>query len=215
MEEVHFPCTELRLWVADPAFLRWVGSLRAADDPWVGTVLLTWDSPGSDETGLEREASIYGAGTAARLVDVRPEEDGCHLVLQGQHRFALESVRRGAGWREGWVQPMDEAAIEEDAPDIRRLRQELATVASVLVGELGPRFPIAPEELHRARGLGFETMVNHLAANLDLVAPKKLQLLRLPVPHRAERLLRILKQRRGVLETLRPYRHLASHSRFH
>lgn len=208
-EDVHFPRTELRLLVVEPAFKQWLGAVADEGDTWLGTVLLKSDPAASSALLWTGRHEIYGAGTAARLVDLHHDEHGCHLVLQGHHRFELERILPGGMWHEAWVQPVDETRVDEEDPRIRRLADDLWTTISKLQGELGPRFPLERPQLQRTRELGFETMVNHLSATLDLAPAKKLRLLRSPLPSRADLLLSILQRRRDILETLRPYRHLA------
>ena len=214
-EDVHFPRTELRLLVVEPAFRRWLGTVADGAEIWLGTVLMKQTEGESAGESRSRAQKIYGAGTATRLVELHDNELGCHLVLQGHHRFELERILPGGLWREAWVQPVDETRVDEQDPDIRRLADDLLGTASDLRRELGPRFPLNGSQLVQARALEFETMVNHLAANLDLMPAKKLRLLRLPLPRRADLLLSVLQERRNILATLRPYRHLAPRSPLH
>ena len=61
-----------------------------------------------------------------------------------------------------------------------------------------------------AESLGFEQLVNRIAAEIDLPPLSKIGLLNDPLPERALHLLGILSSRRQVLDLLRPYRHLAA-----
>jgi len=63
--------------------------------------------------------------------------------------------------------------------------------------------------LRQLANAGFEETVNGLAAELDVPALRKLQLLVEPLCERADSLEGILRARRRVLDLLRPYRHLA------
>ena len=212
-EEVCFPCTELRLRIVEPEYRRLVESVSGGnlDEGWLGLVLLR-----TGNESMPGEASVYGAGTAARLIDVDENEQGCQIVLEGRHRFEIERVVPAGCWREGWVLPMDEPYVSELDPDVRELRRQILALVIELSAELGERFALGREQLHPlTQGLTFEAMVNHLAANLDMAPPKKLQLLRHALPERALYLLTILRSRRKVLDVLRPYRHLAPFSDFH
>ncbi len=212
-EEVCFPCTELRLRIVEPEYRRLVKSIRdgGLDESWLGLVLLR-----ADQESVPGQASVYGAGTAARLLDVEENDEGFHVVLEGCHRFEIERVVPAGFWREGWVQPMDEPYVSELDPDVQELRRQILALVIELSEELGERFALGREALqHLTQGLTFEAMVNHLAANLDMAPPKKLQLLRHALPDRALYLLTILRSRQKVLDVLRPYRHLAPYSDFH
>ena len=202
---------ELSLRVVEPDYRRLVEDVRREGNGWLGLVLLR-----SDDEWQPGEASVYGAGTAARLTHVEEDADGFHIVLEGHHRFEIERVVSTGFWREGWVQPMDEPYISEGDPDIQRLRREIIDTVHALSSELGDRFALGRDELDPlTRQLTFETTVNHLAANLDMAPSKKLQLLRLSLPDRARHLLTILRSRQQVLDVLRPYRHLARFADFH
>lgn len=203
-EEVHFPRTELRLLVVEKESRRLVTEVHRQGPGWIGTVLL--------RTGSERgpATAVYGSGTAARLIALDSTDEGCHIVLAGQHRFQLEGLIADGPWHEGWIQPMDEPTIFEGDPSIQRARRDTLRLVNELSGELGRRFALNGEGMSRlTEDLSFEALINHLAANLDLAPRKKLRLLRLPLPRRARALLGILRGRRAVLDLLRPFRHLA------
>ena len=205
-----FPCTELRLRV-EPEYRRLLDDVHGgSSDGWLGLVLLR---SGDRSTG---RPSVYGAGTAARLTGIEYDGGGYDIVLEGHHRFEIERVIAAEHWREGVVQPMDEPFVSELDPEVQALRRTILERVGFLSSELGERFALGREELSSlGLGLTSEGTVNHLAANLDMAPPKKLQLLRLPLPERASRLLSILEGRLRVLDALRPYRHLAPYADFH
>lgn len=204
-DDVHFPHTEIELHVRDSHYSALAEDLFLARgrESWIGTVLLR---PGFRiETALQ--APVFDEGTAGRLIDVREERDGCHLVVRGERRFRVERETAGATCREGWVRFLAESQLSERDPDVQDLRRELLSTTTLLAGEIGEDWE---HLLELDGGLPFEALVNQLAAHVDVDPVKKLQLLRDSLPERALRLLTILRNRRQVLELLRPYRHLAA-----
>ena len=160
--------------------------------------------------GEESGESFFDAGTATRLIDVRSEQDRCEIVLRGEYRFTVDREIAEGPCREAWVQRIDEPSLSEFDPDVQSLRYELLRRTVDLAHELGERFALdvsQVRQLHAA--LPFEAMVNNLAANMDVAASRKLQLLRVALPDRALHLLTILRSRQQILDVLRPYRHLA------
>jgi hypothetical protein len=90
------------------------------------------------------------------------------------------------------------------------VRRDLLEVAEVLTRETGRRFPFEREALRAlASQASFEVLVNTLAAELDLPALRKLDLLEQALPERALEVVRILRSRERVVDLLRPFRHLA------
>lgn len=202
---VHFPHTALHLHVFEPRNRALVRDLeqRVLASPWIGIVLLKPDGALADD-----RPEVYAAGTAGRLQAVEHLPDGTsNIVLRGEFRFEIERELDNRPYREALVRPIGELRVREDDPDVVELRRELSELVRALRHEIGDRFPV---ELAGLEPSGpFVALVNHVAADLDLPAPRKLELLAQPLPQRAELLTRILRSRRRVLDLLRPYRRFA------
>lgn len=217
---VHFPRTELRLHVNEPRYRRLVHDLveRGEDEPCIGVVLL---KPGWVQ-GYEGNPEIFPGGTAGRLMDVDELPDGSvNVLLYGDFRFELErecgaedqALYRQAPYRQAIVRPVAEPWLNEHDSGIVAVRGSILTHLRALSAELGESFPLNPEEVD---ALGeespFEELVNHVAAEIDVPALRKLQLLIESLPERGLSVLSILRSRQQVVDLLRPYRHLAGGS---
>jgi Lon protease-like protein len=205
---VHFPQTELRLHIFEPRYRQLIEDLAAeqADRRLIG-MLLIHESAG--EGGAAAVTTVYGAGTAGRLIDVDYLPDGrSNIRLWGDFRFRVEREVEGKPYRQGIVRPWLEPAVDSRSPEHTALAQELGRLADEVAVETGDRFPIDPKKLLDLRGKSLETLVNSLAADLDLPPLRKLQLLSRPLPERARELVSILGGRKTVLRKLRPFRHL-------
>lgn len=207
-DAVHFPCTDLWVQVADPAYQELVEKVALAPggSRLIGTVLL---KPEGEVGG-----KIFSAGTAGRVIDFEYlSEGGVGFVLRGEFRFELQLEVPGELHREALVERVEEPFLSELDPGIVALREELLTCSCSLSEKLGESFPLAPDHLFELRGVpSFEELVNSLASHLDLPPLRKQELLIDDLPERAERLLAILRSRRKIFELLEPYRHLARHS---
>jgi hypothetical protein len=208
---VHFPRTALRLHVFEPCYRQLVRDLEGQEERlrWIGMVLL---KPGP-ELGFGQAPEVFPEGTAGRLLEVERLPDGrSNIVLQGEFRFAIEEEIPDllTPYRQAVVRPLEEIAVDELDPGVLAVRGEILEVAEVLNREMGKRFPFEREHLaalgHEA---SFEALVNGFAAELDLPARRKLDLLEQALPDRAVEVLRILRSRHRVLDLLRPYRFLA------
>lgn len=208
---VHFPRTALRLHVFEPRYRQLVRDLEAREERlrWIGMVLLKSEA----ERAFGEPPEIFPGGTAGRLVEVEPLPDGrSNIVLEGEFRFAVEEEvwELSTPYRQAVVRPLAEVAVNETDPSVLAVRREIVAMADVLSREMGPAFPFAREHLAALVGeASLETLVNSFAAELDLPALRKLDLLEQPLPDRAAEVLGILRSRRRVLDLLRPYRHLA------
>jgi Lon protease-like protein len=209
---VHFPRTDLRLQFGEPRYRRMVEDVieKKEETRWIGIVLLK--SSRQPAPGVPPE--IYPAGTAGRLMDAEFLPDGqAQILLHGDFRFELYREVGGEPYREALVRPVEEPLLNERDAGIVAVRGRIVELLHALAAELGERFPIGAEE---AEELGercrFEELINRIAAQLDLPAPRKLQLLYESLPERGLSLLSILRSRRQVIGLLRPYRHLAGGS---
>jgi hypothetical protein len=100
--------------------------------------------------------------------------------------------------------------VDEGDSGVLAVRREILQVAEVLDREMGERFPLRLPDLRTLVESGsFETLVNSLAAELDLPARRKLALLEQSLIDRSVEVLEILRSRQRVLDLLRPFRHLA------
>lgn len=209
---VHFPRTELRLHVSEPRYRRLVQDLVEREDEatWIGIVLL---KPGWVQS-YEGRPDVFPEGTAGRLLDVEVLVDGCaNLILYGDFRFELErEIDRGEPYRQALVRPVEEPWLNEKDAGITLVRNSILEHLDQLAAELGERFPLRPGEDEMDRETPFEELVNRIAAEIDVPALRKLQLLHEPLPERGLSILSILRSRMQVVTTLRPYRHLAGRS---
>jgi len=213
---VHFPRTQLQLVFDEPRYLRLVKDLAEEEDEArrVGLVLL---KPGWSQS-YEGRPEIFSEGTASRLMDVDQLPDGrTQILLVGDFRFELERELAGAEpYRLAEVRPVDEPWLNEHDAGILAVRKALIGLLRHVAGETGERFPISSDELEQLGGdCAFEELVNRLASGLDLPTLRKLRLLQQPLPERGLSLLSILRNRRQVLDLLRPWRHLAGGDHSH
>jgi hypothetical protein len=208
---VHFPRTELRLHVFEPRYRRLLRDLERREEQmrWIGMVLLRPEP----ELGFGQPPRIFPEGTAGLLVDVEPLPDGrSNILLQGEFRFTVEREieELEVPYRQAVVRPLQEVRVNEEDAGVLAVRRDLLEVAEVLTRETGRRFPFEREALRAlASQASFEVLVNTLAAELDLPALRKLDLLEQALPERALEVVRILRSRERVVDLLRPYRHLA------
>jgi Lon protease-like protein len=209
---VHFPRTELRLRVGDPASRRLVRDVIEKDEDtrWIGVVLI---KPGSPRDAAGRP-EVFAGGTAGRLLDADLLPDGgADLVLHGEFRFRLQREMAEQPYREALVEPVQEPWLNERDAGIAVVRNGIQELLRWLSAELGPRFFLAESDLEElAAGCLFEELVNRVAAGLDVPPLRKQMLLQEAVPDRALSVLSILRSRQQVIERLRPFRHLAANS---
>ena len=200
-DDVHFPCTRVRLPLAGALLCDLL--LRPPDERWLGVV-------------LAGPRGISAAGTASRLVEIDPGGDGARALLLGAHRFHLteapsEPAPAGTlSYPTALVRLLPEPPLDEHAPLLRRLRDELTGRLEEAHRALGPALLLREETLHRLQDAPFEELVNRAAAALDVPPMRKVELLDLPLPDRAAEVAGILKSRIKLVELLRPYRHLAA-----
>lgn len=206
---VLFPHTEVELELAADDCADLESLLRRHHDAGlpIATALLRphW-APAEDGS------AVFPAGTAGRLVEVRPGDDGgCLVRLRGQFRFEIEAETEGDGpLREILVQPLREPHCSDVDPAVMELREALEQTMGLLAHELGAEVQAGRDMLDVLRDeLTFEPFVNRLAVRLDLSPLRKLTLLADSLPERAKNLLAILRTRRSLLGLLEPYRHLA------
>ena len=200
-DDVQFPCTRVRLPLAGALLCDLL--LRPSEERWLGVV-------------LARQPGVAPAGTASRLLELEPDGEGARVVLLGAHRFALaeapaeisEAARPTASYPTALVRLMPEPPLDEHAPLLRALREELSGRLEDALATLGEAMPLAPETLRRLRDAPFEELVNRAAAALDVPPLRKVELLTLPLPDRASEVAGILRSRTKLVELLRPYRHL-------
>jgi uncharacterized protein len=214
---VHFPRTVLRLHVFEPRYRRLVRDLEERDERlrWIGMVVL---EPGAtSDPGFGAQPPIFREGTAGRLIDVEPLPDGrSNIVLQGDFRFLVEKEidDLSTPYRQALVRPLEEMVVDESDSGVLAVRREILELSEVLDREMGERFPLRISDLRSLSEGGvesgsFETLINSLAAELDLPARRKLDLLEQSLLDRSVEVLEILRSRHRVLDLLRPFRHLA------
>lgn len=209
---VHFPRTELRLHVNEPRYSRLIRDLSEQEEEsrWIGMVLL---KPGWVQS-YEGNPEIFPGGTAGRLVETEDLPDGSsNIVLYGDFRFELEREHAGGPYRQALVRPVAEPWLNEQDAGIVAVRDSIVSHVRSLAGELGESFPLSPDEIEEiGEEHAFEELVNRVAAELDVPALRKLQLLIESLPERGLSVLSILRSRKQVVDLLRPYRHLAGRS---
>lgn len=198
-DDVHFPCTRVRLPLAGALLCDLL--VRPPEERWLGVVL------------ARQGGGICAAGTASRLVEVEPDGEGARALLLGTHRFAvteLPATRAGSvvPYPTALVRLLPEPPLDEDAPLLRALREELAGRLEEARRALGEALPLATETLHRLATAPFEELVNRTAAALDVPPMRKVELLTLPLPDRAAEVSGILRSRTKLVELLGPFRHL-------
>jgi len=209
---VHFPRTDLRLHVFEPRSRRLLRDLVAQEEGEPRRIGIVLARPGQPRRGSQPE--IYPGGTAGRLVELEALPDGgANVLLRGEFRFALERELGSEPYRQGLVRPIEEPLLNESDAGIVAVRAGLVGLAAELAGELGGRFPLSSSDLAEVAADGsFEELVNRIAADLDLPAPRKFSLLAESLPERALSLVSILRSRKQVVALLRPYRSLAAKS---
>ena len=99
-------------------------------------------------------AEPHAVGTAARIVNVRREEDGrMNILVTGLERFRIDSVLLRQPYMEGVLDPIDDDSAETpDADLLADMRQAVAEQIRLLHGLRGgwvrePRTPEDPSEL--------------------------------------------------------------------
>ena len=99
-------------------------------------------------------AEPHAVGTAARIVNVRREEDGrMNILVTGRERFRIESVLLRQPYMEGVLDPIDDDSPETpDADLLADMRQAVAEQIRLLHGLRGgwvrePKTPEDAEEL--------------------------------------------------------------------
>ena len=209
---VHFPRTELRLHVNEPRYCRLVRDLaeREEESRWIGVVLL---KPGWVQS-YEGSPEVFPGGTAGRLMDIEELHDGSsNILLYGDFRFEVAQEQAGGLYRQALVRPVAEPFLNEQDAGIVLVRDSILSHLHTLAAELGESFPLSHDELEELdEGSPFEELVNRVAAELDVPALRKLQLLVESLPERGLSVLSILRSRKQVVDLLRPYRHLAGRS---
>jgi Lon protease-like protein len=210
---VHFPRTELRLHVNEPRYCRLVRDLAEREEEesrWIGVVLL---KPGWVQS-YEGNPEIFPGGTAGRLLEIEERADGSfNILLYGDFRFELEREHAGGPYRQAVVRPVAEPWLNEQDAGIVVVRESILSHLRTLAAELGEQFPLGYDELEELdEASPFEELVNRVAAELDVPALRKLQLLVESLPERGLSVLSILRSRKQVVDLLRPYRHLAGGS---
>ena len=201
-DDVQFPCTRVRLPLAGALLCDLL--VLPPDERWLGVVLAR--QPGASPTG-----------TASRLLELEPDGDGARVVLLGAHRFALAeapadaeraAAAPAASYPTALVRLLPEPPLDEHAPLLRTLREELASRLEEAIEVLGEAMPLARGTLQRLVEAPFEELVNRAAAALDVPPLRKVELLTLPLFDRAAEVAGILRSRTKLVELLRPYRHL-------
>jgi Lon protease-like protein len=212
LDFVHFPRTDIKIHVAEPRFRRLVRDVAEQQDEdkrWIGVVLMkpVWE-------GAASRPEVFPGGTAGRMIDVEFLPDGrSNVLLRGEFRFELKRELATDPYPQALVRPIVEPALDEADAGIQVVRGGILQTTRSLAAELGESFPISTDEIEDLAGMCcFEELVNRLAAELDLPALRKLQLLIESLPDRALSVLSILRSRQQVVDLLRPYRHLAGTS---
>jgi Lon protease-like protein len=205
---VHFPRTELKLHVLDPAYSRLVHDLAELDEDsrWIGLVLM---KPGPR---LDREGrlEIFPGGTAARVMDLETLPEGhSDLLVHGELRFELEREIAGP-YRQGVVRLVEEPWLNEHDAGIVAVRQAIVHLLRDLSEEMGDKLQLDLDELASC-DCAFEELINRVATRMDVPAVRKLQLLTESLPERGLSVLSILRSRKAVLDMLRPFRRRGTH----
>lgn len=203
---VHFPGAPLPLHIFEPRYRELLVDLLALPERErrIGMVLEARDA----DSG---ELELLEPGTAGRLIAHEPRPDGrSDIVLLGEFRFAIEREIEGKPYRQAEVRRLDDALPLAAADEVARLRAELLDAALPVARETADRCGFSLEDLAAlARPDRFPLLVNRLAAALDLPPLRKQVLLAEPLVERAASLAGVLRSRARVLESLRPFRHLA------
>ena len=144
---VLFPGGFLPLHIFEERYKLMVERCLDADSEF-GVVLI--------KSGVEvgGNAEPHAVGTAARIVNVRQEEDGrMNILVTGLERFRIDSVLLRQPYMEGVLDPIDDDSAETpDADLLADMRQAVAEQIRLLHGLRGgwvrePRTPEDPAEL--------------------------------------------------------------------
>lgn len=207
-DHVHFPRTRIGLDVHDPRHQELVDALAGRDeeDRWLGTVLV---KPGADRDRRGRRG-IFPGGTAGRVTRLEQLDDGSsRLALVGESRFTVTRELAERPFREAIVELVDEPELCEDDAGIVAVKREILDRIEALreEGALGEDLDLdAGELMELGLTASFEELVNRIAADVALPAPRKLSLLVHDLPDRALELLAVLRGRQEMVDLLRPYR---------
>lgn len=208
VDEVHFPCTELQLRIVEPEYRALVEEIfiDQGTEAHVGTVLL------KPEWAQDGETDVFSYGTAGRLLGLEMHDEGCDVILSGEYRFEVQRELEIGPCRSAVVRPLPENKVSESDPMVCQVRRDILGYLLGLTDQLGEGFVLQQDQVLELNDddLPFETMVNLLAANLDLAPLSKLSLLNEALLDRSYRLLAILRSRYEVVEALEPFRHLAA-----
>jgi len=203
---VLFPSTRLPLHVFEPRYRKLVADLLLLPEHEreIGIVL----SLPSDE-GVD----LVEPGCAGRLISHEPLADGrSNIVLEGLYRFTIEQEVEGEPYRRAEIQKLGEPLGGLDVDRVDELREEILSLISSLADVTAG----GQIDLDSLRGLGriddLPTIVNRLAAGLDLPPLRKQSLLAEAPLARAAEMAGILRSRVRLLRSLAPFRHLAANS---
>ena len=200
---VHFPDTELHLHIFEPRYRQLISDLQhqPEEDRLIGMVLL---KPGWESSGDAPE--IYEPGTAGLMVELDYLDDGrSNIVLRGQYRFQVKREFPSHPYRQALVWPLEEPPRHSSSEDAEDLKRELAELVTSLRQRIGRAFPIGMTS-RTSENASLDELVNTIAAQLDVPAQSKLDLLARELPERAHRVLAILRSRDRVLDLLEPFR---------
>ena len=198
---VHFPRTDLKLHIFEPRYRQMISDLSdyRERERWIGMVLV---KPGT-------RGEFFRTGTAGRLNSVERLEDGrSNIVIEGDFRFEVKELNLDRPYHQAVVQNLDDRPSHLDG-HLLETHSHLVELAQKLAQEMGERFPLNSERLTDVSRGHPERLVNTLAAELDLPAIRKHDLLTQALDERARSTLSILRSRERVLVLLRPFRHLA------
>jgi Lon protease-like protein len=199
---VHFPQTDLRLHIFEPRYRAMVRDLleMSESERLIGMVL-------TQSQDVEPQSpAVYERGTAGLVVDVEALPDGrSNIRLTGQYRFRIDRELPALPYRRALVTPLGESSIDETVTRDRR-RNLLQLMAHL--EEHGAPLPAIPGDDPFV--LSLEALVNGIAANLDLPALAKLDLLHRDLRDRADHVVSILEARRRVVDMLHPFRALSA-----
>jgi Lon protease-like protein len=204
---VCFPRTTVRLTLEAPRYRRLLDDVlaREEEERLIGMVLL---KPAAEEEPEPLVQEVFPGGTASRIVEAEDLSGGrSTLLLHGDFRFRIEREVGRAAYREAVVEEVHEPWLNPEDAGLVAVRSALVEVTGELLDELQDLLPASREEWSEvASGCDFEELVNRLAAEIDVPAVRKLELLIAALPERALAVLSILKARKRVLDLLRPYR---------
>jgi Lon protease-like protein len=154
---VLFPNVFLPLHIFEPRYREMVTDALAGDRI-VGMVLLR---PGF-EADYEGRPPVYAVGCAGVITHNERLADGrFNIVLRGIEKFRIRGEDESRPYRLAHVEPIREAADEQQRQELRRQRQRLEALLAAAVERSGsePRFPPAVPD---------EDLVNALAQYLEL-----------------------------------------------